>query len=141
TPLCEEFCLDVGDRRYLVLHGDRFDPTLHWPSLSDAADWGYQTVQKLNKRAAKWLKKKVKKLGGVVEFVKSRSVHHARSQGYSGIIAGHTHFCDDEWIDGIHYLNTGCWVERPCTYVLTGRGQVCLHSWDGVDRLPGERAA
>src|ERR1700730_10032977 len=37
----EEYRLDIGDRPYLVLHGDRFDPTLNWPIVTDAADWCY----------------------------------------------------------------------------------------------------
>src|SRR5260370_11838295 len=97
----EKFSGKVGARRYLVLHGDRFDPTLNWPLLTDTADWCYHAAQKINKKAAKWLKKRVKKLGGVVEFVKRRSAHHAKANGFQGIITGHTHFHDDEWIDGL----------------------------------------
>jgi UDP-2,3-diacylglucosamine pyrophosphatase LpxH len=126
----EEFRLETARRTYLVLHGDRFDPTLNWPILSDAAEWCYQGMQKLSKKAAKWLKHKVKKLGGVVEFVKRQSVRYARSQGCQGIIAGHTHFADDEWIEGIHYLNTGSWVDHPCTYVIVNGEDAELCLWD-----------
>ena len=76
VPFHEEYQLDVGFRRYLVLHGDRFDPTLSWPLITDAADACYNSVQKVNKKAAKWLKRKAKTLGGVVEFVKQRSVQY-----------------------------------------------------------------
>jgi UDP-2,3-diacylglucosamine pyrophosphatase LpxH len=125
-----EYRLEMAGRRYLVLHGDRFDPTLYTPILTDAADWCYQAIQKVNKKAAKWLKRRAKKLGGVLEFVKRRAVHYARSLGCDGVITGHTHFCDDAWIDGVHYLNTGCWVDRPCTYV-TGRGsEISICHWD-----------
>src|SRR6202011_5769885 len=62
VPLHEEYRLSIGGRDYLVLHGDRFDPTLHWPILTDAADWCYQTTQKLNKKAARWLKRRVKRV-------------------------------------------------------------------------------
>jgi UDP-2,3-diacylglucosamine pyrophosphatase LpxH len=130
AELHEEYRLTVGSRQYLVLHGDYFDPTLSWPLLTDAADWCYQATQKLNKKAAKWLKRRVKRLGGVVEFVKRRAVHYARKAGCQGVIAGHTHFCDDEWIEGIHYINSGCWVDRPCTYVAIEGNQVQLCTWD-----------
>jgi UDP-2,3-diacylglucosamine pyrophosphatase LpxH len=126
VPLQEEYPLEVGGRNYLVLHGDRFDPTLNWPILTDAADWCYRAVQEVNKKAAKWLKRRVKRLGGVVEVVRRRSVRHARLLGYQGIIAGHTHFCDDEWIDGVHYLNTGSWVDHPCSYVVATEEHVGL---------------
>lgn len=119
---------DAGD--YLVLHGDRFDPTLHWPILTDAADWCYQTTQKINHKAAKWLKQKAKRMGGVIEFLKQKSVAYARNRACRGIITGHTHFCEDEWLEDIHYLNTGCWVEKPCTYVLAQEDRVRLCCWE-----------
>ena len=130
VDLQEEYRLETQGRCYLVLHGDRFDPTLQWPIITDVAEWGYQAIQKLNKKGAKWLKHKAKKLGGVVELVKRRSIQYARDQGYQGIIAGHTHFSDDEWIDDVHYLNTGCWTDQPCTYVLADDDGIQLRHWD-----------
>ncbi len=141
VDLHEEYPLEAVGRRYLVLHGDRFDPTLSWPILTDAADWCYQATQKVNKKVAKWLKRRVKELGGVVEFVKRRSAVYAKTRGYQGIIAGHTHFSDDEWLDGIHYLNTGCWVDRPCTYVSIKGNQVRLCSWEEADDRSAPRRA
>jgi UDP-2,3-diacylglucosamine pyrophosphatase LpxH len=131
VPQHEEYQLEMPDGHYLVLHGDRFDPTLTWPILTDTADWCYQAVQKVNKKAAKWLKKRVKRMGGVIEFVKRRAVRHARELGCQGVITGHTHFCDNEWIDGIHYINSGCWVETTCTYVLADHRQIRLCHWNG----------
>src|SRR5947209_3724405 len=55
VELLEEYPLEMGASRYLVLHGDRFDPTLNWPILTDTADWCYHAAQKINKKAAKWL--------------------------------------------------------------------------------------
>jgi UDP-2,3-diacylglucosamine pyrophosphatase LpxH len=139
VPLHQEYQMDIGDRHYLVLHGDRFDPTLNAPILTDAADWCYNAVQKVNKKAAKWLKRRVKKLGGVLEFVKRRSVHYARSLGCDGVITGHTHFSDDEWIDDVHYLNAGCWVDRPCTYLVVEQDRIKLCHWDEGEPTPTAR--
>lgn len=133
AELQEEYYFTWQDRRYLILHGDCFDPTLHWPLLTDAAEWCYQTVQKINKKGAKWLKHRVKKLGGVVEFVKQRAVRHAQGQNCQGVITGHTHFCDDEWIDNVHYLNSGCWVDQACTFIRIDEEAVRLCHWqDGL---------
>jgi UDP-2,3-diacylglucosamine pyrophosphatase LpxH len=131
VPLREESVIEAGSNRYLVLHGDRFDPTLTWPIVTDAADWCYRTVQGVNKRMAKWLKRGAKRWGGVVEYVKRRSVEYARNRGFQGVIAGHTHFCDDEWINGIHYLNSGSWVDWPCTFVVADERHVELRHWQG----------
>jgi UDP-2,3-diacylglucosamine pyrophosphatase LpxH len=137
VPMHDEYQLEMGNRHYLLLHGDRFDPTVHRPIITDTADWCYQTVQKVNKKAAKWLKRKVKKLGGVLEFVKRRSVQYVRDLGCQGVITGHTHFPADEWIEGIHYLNSGCWVDRPCTYLVAQNDRIGLHTWDG-DQVQGQ---
>ncbi len=131
VPLREEFRLQVGRRNYLILHGDRFDPTLRWPILTDTADLCYRAVQGMNTRAAKWLKRSVKHLGGAIEFVKRRSVDYARNMNCDGIITGHTHFFDDDRIGDVHYLNTGCWTDWPCTYILAHDSHIELCQWNG----------
>jgi UDP-2,3-diacylglucosamine pyrophosphatase LpxH len=126
----EEYHLTVAGKRYLLLHGDRFDPTVHWPVVSDAAEWCYRATKKIHKKSARWLKERVKKAGGVVEFVKRGAAEYARSRGCDGVITGHTHFCDNDMVDGIHYINTGCWVDSPCTYVTLKDDVMTLMSWD-----------
>jgi UDP-2,3-diacylglucosamine pyrophosphatase LpxH len=127
VPMVEEHRLEVGGRPYLVLHGDRFDPTLNYRTVSEMADWCYQLSQKVNKELAKWLKKKSKKWGGILELVRSQSVVHARKRGFDGVVTGHTHFADDVHVDGVHYVNTGCWTEPPCTYATFDTNGVRLH--------------
>jgi UDP-2,3-diacylglucosamine pyrophosphatase LpxH len=127
VPMVEDYTLELGGRRYLVMHGDRFDPLLNYHVMSDMAEWCYQVSQKVNKKLAKWLKKKSKKWGGVLEIVRSQSVVHARKQGFEGVLTGHTHYADDVHVEGIHYVNTGCWTEPPCTYVTIDSDRVRLH--------------
>ncbi len=117
-PMREEYRLDAGCKSYLVLHGDRFDPTLNYPALTEVAGFCYQLTTKVNKKLAKWLKKKSKRWGGVLEFVRARSIAHAEEEGYQGVITGHTHFAEDAVIGDLHYLNTGCWTEYPYSYVV-----------------------
>jgi UDP-2,3-diacylglucosamine pyrophosphatase LpxH len=123
VPMVEEYRLDVAGRQYLVLHGDRFDPTMRYPTVTEMADWCYQLSQKVNHKLAKWLKKKSKKWGGILEFVRCQSVGHARRHNCEGVVTGHTHFADDLRVGETHYLNSGCWTELPGGYVLSdGRG-------------------
>ncbi len=133
VPLHEDYLLETSRGPYLVIHGDRFDPTLQWPLLTDTADWCYHAVQKVNKKAAKWLKKRVKRLGGVVRIVKDRAVQYARGRGCAGVITGHTHFSDNEWVDDIHYLNSGCWVELTGTYIKIEDDDIRLCHWSGAE--------
>src|SRR5262249_42790438 len=114
VPMQEEYKLEVGGRRYLVLHGDRFDPTLNYPVVTEVAEWCYQLSQKMNRKLAKWLKKKSKRWGGVLEWVRCQSAAHARKLGFEGVLTGHTHYADDTHIGETHYVNSGCWTELPC---------------------------
>jgi UDP-2,3-diacylglucosamine pyrophosphatase LpxH len=129
TSWHEEYVLQVGTERYLVMHGDQFDRTLNLTWVGDAADWFYRQTQRGSKSVARFLKGRVKCWGGVVDCVQRGATHSARKRGFSGIITGHTHFADDEWINGIHYLNTGCWVDWPCSYVRAEDGEARLMHW------------
>jgi len=127
VPMIEEYQLEIKCRPYAVLHGDRFDPTLKNALASEMAGWCYQFAQKVNKKLAKWLKKKSKRWSGVLEVMRRRSVAYARERGTDGIITGHTHFPEDLHIDDVHYLNTGCWTEPPCTYITVDPAGARLH--------------
>jgi UDP-2,3-diacylglucosamine pyrophosphatase LpxH len=132
----EEYELQVGADRYLVLHGDQFDQTLNLTWIGDAADWIYQQTQRGSQRLAHFLKGRVKHWGGVVHCVRMGAVREARDRDYAGVITGHTHFCDDGMVEGVHYLNTGCWVDWPCSYVLVRGGDARLMFWDETARVP-----
>ena len=136
TSWHEEYVLQVGADRYLVMHGDQFDGTLNLTWIGDAADWFYRQTQRGSKSVARFLKGRVKCWGGVVDCVQRGATEHARKRGFSGIITGHTHFAHDELIDGIHYLTTGCWVDWPCSYVLIEGGDARLMHWGHEVRQP-----
>jgi UDP-2,3-diacylglucosamine pyrophosphatase LpxH len=137
TELRDEYVLDVGSERYLVVHGDRFDGTLNLTWVGDAADLIYRGVQRLSRPAAHFLKAASKHVCGVVGAVQRGALAHARKRGLAGIITGHTHFSHDERIDGLHYLNTGCWVDHPCSYVQVQGGVARLRHWlPGGDAVP-----
>jgi UDP-2,3-diacylglucosamine pyrophosphatase LpxH len=127
VPMREDFRLEVGGQPYLIFHGDRFDPTLNYPMLTDVAVLCYQFTTNVNKKLAKWLKKKSKKLGGLLEVIRGRCVDFARASAYTGIVTGHTHYAEDLVFDDIHYLNCGSWTESPCGYVTIDKSNVRLH--------------
>jgi UDP-2,3-diacylglucosamine pyrophosphatase LpxH len=127
VPMVENYRLDVGQRPYLVCHGDQFDPILNNTLISEMAGWCYDISNKLNKRLAKWLKKKSKGWSGVLKWVRSQSIQHAHREGFDGIVTGHTHFADDLRVDDLHYINSGCWTEPPCAYVVADAGRLQLH--------------
>jgi UDP-2,3-diacylglucosamine pyrophosphatase LpxH len=144
VPVVEEYELAVGGARYLVVHGDRFDGTMNLTWLGDVADWAYRGVQRLSRPAAHFLKAASKHVCGVVGSVRRGALACARERGFAGIITGHTHFCHDDWEGDLHLLDTGCWVDWPCSYVRVEQGEARLAHWEpgraslrrSPDRLP-----
>lgn len=112
--------------RYLVLHGDVFDTvTRNFVFLAHLGDWGYNVLLKLNRLYNTWRAFRGKEYWSLSRAIKarvkeavnhvSRFEHHitrlARERGCNGVMCGHIHSPADKWIDGIHYLNSGDWVE------------------------------
>jgi UDP-2,3-diacylglucosamine pyrophosphatase LpxH len=127
VPMVENYRMEVGGKPYMILHGDQFDPTLNYPMVTEVACFCYQFTTKVNKKLAKWLKKKSKRWGGVLEYVRGKSVKYAQESRVAGVITGHTHYAEDSRVDDVHYLNTGCWTEYPCTYIAVDGSDIKLH--------------
>lgn len=45
--------------------------------------------------------------------VRGNAVEYARENGFAAVTCGHTHFVEDMTVDGIRYINTGAWTEKP----------------------------
>lgn len=134
TTLREEVAVETAEGPLLVLHGDQFDRTLNLTWVGDAADWFYNRVQRTSRPAARWLKRRAKHLTGVVAAVTWGAAARAADGGYAGVITGHTHYADDGYVNGLRCLNTGCWVDWPCTAIRVAGGQARLLPW-GDDLL------
>lgn len=130
VPLHEEFVLDVHHQRYLVLHGDQFDRTLNLTTIGYAAEGIYKLVQRCSRPMARWLKSCVKHHCGVVGSVSRGAAAYAQRKQCHGVITGHTHYHEDRWVAGLHFLNTGCWVDWPCTYLDVRGNHIKLCAWN-----------
>jgi UDP-2,3-diacylglucosamine pyrophosphatase LpxH len=112
--------------RYLVLHGDVFDTvTRNFVFLAHLGDWGYRALLKLNRLYNQWrawrgqaywslskaIKARVKEAVSHVSHFEDHIVQLARERGCVGAMCGHIHTAADKTIGGIHYLNSGDWVE------------------------------
>ena len=49
-----------------------------------------------------------------------------------GVICGHIHTPDDRYIDGIHYLNDGDWVESCTALVEHADGTFEILDWNAA---------
>lgn len=113
-------------RRYLVIHGDRFDDVMEkarWLAyIGDVAyTWLLRSNGAVNRLRARfglapwslsaWMKKRVKAACTFISNFETSLAEAARDRGCEGVICGHIHTAEDRRIDGVHYLNTGDWVE------------------------------
>jgi UDP-2,3-diacylglucosamine pyrophosphatase LpxH len=124
-----------GGRRILLLHGHVFDKFIdRYPIVSKVADWVYRWLQKLDRSHsfAKFAKQRSKIFLRCTQQVESESIAHASSRGFDGVCCGHTHMPVINESGPVAYYNSGCWTERPCTYLSINHGIVELHRVDPV---------
>jgi len=118
-------------KTYLVIHGDQFDVVVKnakW--LAHVGDWAYNFALRTNgiinwvrRRMGKgywslsaWAKQKVKGAVSVIGRFEEALTQEAKETGVDGVICGHIHLADMHERLGIHYINTGDWVES-CTAI------------------------
>ncbi|GAB2183550.1 UDP-2,3-diacylglucosamine diphosphatase [Roseibium sp. LAB1] len=121
----------ANGKRYLVIHGDQFDVVIrHAKWLAFFGDKAYVTALGVNTwvnmvrrrlgltywSLSAWAKLKVKNAVSFIGRFEEALSDEARRQGVDGVICGHIHHAADRDLDGIHYINTGDWVES-CTAV------------------------
>ena len=136
--------LGANGKRYLVLHGDKFDGVVRFaPWLAKLGDTAYEMSMSLNAvvnrvrrffRLPYWslsayLKYRVKKAVEFVSHFEDAVVREARMRNCQGVICGHIHTPDDRDIDGIHYLNDGDWVESCTALVEHADGTFEILDW------------
>ena len=123
----------------LILHGDQFDTfTTYYPWLTEIACGVFYYIQK-------WVPHRLRACGGCAsritkrwqrnsELIERRAAEYARSRGYRYVTCGHTHLPLASEVDGVHYFNSGTWIEPPpCPFVAVKGPEVRLEWWP----LPG----
>ena len=144
----------AAGKRYAVLHGDEFDVIVRYARwLAFLGDRSYEAALALNQplnwirrqfglgywSLSNFLKQKVK---GAVNFIgdfEGALAGEAARRGADGMICGHIHHANSRHFSGIHYLNTGDWVES-CTAIAEHQdGSFEIIRWREVmgARLPG----
>jgi len=136
--IVEEHVHESPSGRYLVLHGDIFDTvTKNFVFLAHLGDWGYNALLALNRAYNQWrawrgleywslskaIKARVKSAVSHVSRFEEHVAELARARGCTGVLCGHIHTPADRIIDGIHYLNSGDWVESLTAVVEHSDGR------------------
>lgn len=127
---CVHTC--VNGKRYLVIHGDKFDGILN--NLSFISKLGsrlYEYILNLNLLFNYWrrrlgmeyyslshkIKTNVKEALAYATKYEDALVMEAISHEVDGVICGHSHFPAQKSIGGVEYHNCGCWVEMATCIV------------------------
>lgn len=142
--ICDRYDLMIGEKKYLLIHGDVFDvfiTNMKW--LAKIGSIGYDFALFLNRwynQYRRWLgkpyfslSKKIKEsFKQATSFIGKFEEHLsglAHEEGYAGVICGHIHKAEMKTMpNGIHYLNSGDWVES-LTYIMEENGKLSLHHY------------
>jgi UDP-2,3-diacylglucosamine pyrophosphatase LpxH len=139
-------------KRFLVLHGDRFDGVIacaKW--LAHLGDWAYCVALSWNdllfaaRKAlglpywslSAWLKHKVKNAVEYISAFEEIVAAEAKNRGVDGVVCGHIHHAEIRMIDDVLYLNDGDWVESCSALVEDARGTMEILRW----AIPSQRNA
>lgn len=127
----DEYVLESGPRRVLVLHGHVFDGFIQtYPRMTWLADRLYRLLQRLDRTHtfAKRAKHGSKTFLRCASRIAEGAVALAERRGFDAVACGHTHVACA--IGGpVAYFNSGCWTELPGTYLTVRDGAVELHEF------------
>ncbi len=142
--------LAADGRRYLLAHGDAYDPGAQdGPVVRWAADVSYRGLMRLD-GASRWafsgfglgaarLAAGAKRRSVLAQRVVARFevalAAEALRRGFDGVICGHIHSAGARNIDGVAYINCGDWVENCSAVVETASGKLDVLHWRGDVRL------
>ena len=131
VPVHEEYAFVVADRQLLAIHGHQYDKwiTKH-VTITAIASALYLMVQKLDPqhRVSRWVKRSSKKWLRLSDKVGSDAVRHAKHRcEVHAVFCGHTHQPILHEFDGVIYVNSGSWTDKPSQYVTIAHdGEILL---------------
>jgi len=136
-----DYVLESAGKKYYIVHGDIFDSittNLKW--VAKLGDVGYTFLlwvnsQYNNYRRRKGLpyyslsqvvKSKVKSAVSYIDDFETQLAEIAKLKNCDGIICGHIHQPAIKEINGIHYMNSGDWVESMSALAEDKNGEWSL---------------
>ena len=142
--VCDEFVFETQHgRRFLMLHGDRFDivETRHqW--LSVLLTCAYKPLLRFNSyfnritgrpgspySGCAYIKHKVKTAVRFFSHFEDTLFAYVRSRGCDGVICGHIHTPGVITSAATTYINTGDWVENCTALIEQHDGELVLESF------------
>ncbi len=138
VQVMDEFILESGDRRILILHGHIFDEFLdNHPILTWLADRIYGFLQWIDRThyLAKVAKRGSKTFLRCTRIIEERALEMGRRRHCTAVCCGHTHVAVAHTDGPIAYFNSGCWTELPCHYLTVEAGQVRVQTFQTEEAI------
>ena len=96
--------------------------------MGDVIYWLLQRIDRSHS-FAKWAKKSSKTWLRCARKIEEKSLELARGKNCTAVCCGHTHHAVATELDGVHYFNSGCWTEMPCTYLTVADGRIEIQAF------------
>jgi UDP-2,3-diacylglucosamine pyrophosphatase LpxH len=141
----QEYTWEYQGLRHIAIHGHQFDGfvvnnvrfnylfgTLFYLQLQKWDTKSKILTRFLDRLNTRWLRLSPKVAAGALA--------HARHHHAARIFCGHTHVALHREEDGIHYYNSGSWIDEHPAYVTVGEQGVQIHEYTerSDDRDSGE---
>jgi len=141
-----EYVHETPQGSYLVVHGDGFDSvTTRHKWIAVVGSVAYELLLRANRVYNRWRRFRGQEYFSLSKAIKAKvksAVNHvgryeeqlrslAVARDCCGIICGHVHTPADKQIDGVHYLNSGDWVESRTAILEDSPGVFRVVSFDG----------
>jgi len=146
----ENYILDLGEgNRYFIFHGDVLDVFVaKWKWIAKIGASGYELALRINTLYNKWrawrglpyysiskdIKNGVKAAVNYITDFEVSATKLARQHNCSGVICGHIHKPENRQIAGIHYINSGDWVENLTAIIVDYDNNITLKEFHNVKK-------
>ncbi|WP_136799143.1 UDP-2,3-diacylglucosamine diphosphatase [Desulfosediminicola ganghwensis] len=145
VQICEEIVhTSVDGKRYLVLHGDKFDCVVQnseW--LANIGSTLYDSLLILNRwvntyrsfrgkdyfSISAWLKHKCKKAVNYIGDFEQVLISEIKKNQVDGLICGHIHHASIKAMGDFLYSNSGDWVESCTALAENSNGTIGIIQW------------
>ena len=126
--------------RLFITHGDFFDKVMPQSrAFIKAFKFMHDLRVKLGARpvhVAQYAKRWKRFYGYLRKNVMLNAVNYACEKRFKAVTCGHTHYAEEQFVNGIQYINTGAWTERPTYYLRLADNDMKLEKFVNPSDLP-----